>query len=288
MNLCDVKTLREILSKHGFNFSKSLGQNFLTDIEVPQNIASLSGCSGENVVEIGPGMGCLTYELSKLANKVVAVELDRSLFPVLEETLADCDNVELFYGDVLKTDFKELAREKGLEDKKIYACANLPYYITTPAIATLLESEVFENITVMVQKEVAVRICSDEKSRDNSAFTVFINYYADTQLLFHVPKESFVPSPKVDSAVINITPRKEKKYNPIDEKLFFRIVKAAFSQRRKTFSNAVLSAFSGKVTKADVIETLKEMDINENIRGEKLSINEFVKFSDIIYNRFYC
>ena len=194
MNLCDIETIRAVLGRHGFHFSKSLGQNFLTDESVPRRIAEMSGAAEcGNAIEVGPGMGCLSAELCRRADKVVAVELDRALMPVLAETLADYDNFEVVHGDVLETDLAALCKEK-FGDGKAIACANLPYYITTPAITALLESGAFEQVTVMVQKEVAQRICAPAGKGDYGAFSVFCQYYAEPELLFDVPASCFMCS----------------------------------------------------------------------------------------------
>ena len=280
MGLCDIHVIKEVLSRHGFHFSKSLGQNFLTAQWVPERIASECGVDKNScALEVGPGMGCLTNELSKKAEKVVAIELDRALFPVLEETLAGCDNVEVVHGDVLKTNLSAICKEK-FNEKKVYACANLPYYITTPAISALLDSKIFSGITVMVQKEVAKRICAKAGSSDYSAFSIYVQYYADAKILFDVPAGCFVPQPKVDSAVIRIDPLNEPSGSVQNEKLFFAIVRAAFNQRRKTLVNAISPAFGGKLDKADILSLMKTCELDERIRGEKLTPKEYAALSD--------
>lgn len=280
MGLCDIHVIKEVLSRHGFHFSKSLGQNFLTAQWVPERIATECGVDKNScALEVGPGMGCLTNELSKQAEKVVAIELDRALFPVLEETLADCSNVEVVHGDVLKTDLSAICKEK-FGDKKVYACANLPYYITTPAISALLDSKMFSSITVMVQKEVAKRICAKAGSSDYSAFSIYVQYYADAKILFDVPAGCFVPQPKVDSAVIRLNPLEQPSVAVKNEKLFFAIVRAAFNQRRKTLVNAISPAFGGRLDKADILSLMKTCNLDERIRGEKLTLEEYAKLSD--------
>ena len=280
MGLCDIHVIKEVLSRHGFHFSKSLGQNFLTAQWVPERIAAECGVDKNScALEVGPGMGCLTNELSKQAEKVVAIELDRALFPVLEETLADCSNVEVVHGDVLKTDLSAICKEK-FGDKKVYACANLPYYITTPAISALLDSKMFSGITVMVQKEVAKRICAKAGSSDYSAFSIYVQYYADAKILFDVPAGCFVPQPKVDSAVIRLNPLDTPSVAVKNEKLFFAIVRAAFNQRRKTLVNAISPAFGGRLDKADILSLMKTCNLDERIRGEKLTLEEYAKLSD--------
>lgn len=280
MGLCDIHVIKEVLSRHGFHFSKSLGQNFLTAQWVPERIAAECGVDKNScALEVGPGMGCLTNELSKQAEKVVAIELDRALFPVLEETLADCPNVEVVHGDVLKTDLSAICKEK-FGDKKVYACANLPYYITTPAISALLNSKMFSGITVMVQKEVAKRICAKAGSSDYSAFSIYVQYYADAKILFDVPAGCFVPQPKVDSAVIRLNPLNTPSVSVKNEKLFFAIVRAAFNQRRKTLVNAISPAFGGKLEKADILSLMKTCNLDERIRGEKLTLEEYAALAD--------
>ena len=281
MGLCDIHVIKEVLSRHGFHFSKSLGQNFLTAQWVPERIAAECGVDKNScALEVGPGMGCLTNELSKQAEKVVAIELDRALFPVLEETLADCSNVEVVHGDVLKTDLSAICKEK-FGDKKVFACANLPYYITTPAISALLDSKMFSGITVMVQKEVAKRICAKAGSSDYSAFSIYVQYYADAKILFDVPAGCFVPQPKVDSAVIRLNPLDKPSVAVKNEKLFFAIVRAAFNQRRKTLVNAISPAFGGRLDKADILSLMKTCNLDERIRGEKLTLEEYAKLSDV-------
>ncbi|MBQ8144614.1 MAG: 16S rRNA (adenine(1518)-N(6)/adenine(1519)-N(6))-dimethyltransferase RsmA [Butyricicoccus sp.] len=280
MGLCDINEIRDILGRHGFHFSKSLGQNFLTAAWVPAQIAAECGVDQEScAIEVGPGMGCLTVELSKRAGKVTAIELDRSLFPVLEETLAGCDNVEVVQGDVLKVDLAALCAEK-FGDKPVYACANLPYYITTPAITALLESGAFRAVTVMVQKEVAERICAVPGTSDYSAFSIFVQYRAKAEILFDVPADCFVPQPKVDSAVIRLTPLEKPAVEVSDEKLFFSIVRAAFNQRRKTLSNAAVAAFNGKLDKSDVAALLESIGLDPRVRGERLSLEEYARLTD--------
>ena len=283
MELCDIHVIKDVLGRHGFHFSKSLGQNFLTAQWVPDRIAAECGAGKDSgALEIGPGMGCLTHALSAAAGHVVALELDRALFPVLEETLADCGNVEIVHGDVLKTDLAALCRAK-FGEQKVYACANLPYYITTPAIAALLDSGAFCGVTVMVQKEVARRICAPAGSSDYSAFSIYVQYHADARILFDVPAGCFVPQPKVDSAVIQLTPRKAPAVAVQDEKLFFAIVRAAFNQRRKTLVNAVQPAFGGRLDKNEILSLVAACGLDVRVRGEKLSLSEYARLADAAY-----
>lgn len=280
MNLCDIHVIRDVLGRHGFRFSKSLGQNFLTAQWVPERIAAESGANAESAaLEVGPGMGCLTRELSHTAKQVVAIEIDRALFPVLDETLAGCHNVEVVHGDVLKTDLAALCHEK-FGDLPVYACANLPYYITTPAISALLDSHAFAGVTVMVQKEVARRICAAPGSSDYSAFSIYVQYHAAAKILFDVPAGCFVPQPKVDSAVLHLTPLDKPSVTVQDEKLFFAIVRAAFNQRRKTLPNAIAPAFGGRLTKDEILSLITSCGLDIRIRGERLSLDDYARLSD--------
>lgn len=280
MELCDIQVIREILGRHGFRFSKSLGQNFLTAQWVPEDIAAACGADADSaVVEIGPGMGCLTAELCKTAKQVVAVELDRALFPVLAETLSDCGNVEVVHGDVLKTDLKALCADK-LGGLPVHACANLPYYITTPAISALLECGAFESVTVMVQKEVAERVCAQAGTSAYSAFSIYVQYHAAAEILFDVPASCFVPQPKVDSAVLRLVPRATPAVEVTDEKLFFAIVRAAFNQRRKVLSNAAAPAFGGRLEKQQILDLITGCGLDERVRGERLTLQDFANLTN--------
>lgn len=271
--LSDIGTIKDILHRHGFTFSKALGQNFLINPSVCPRMAELSGAGkGVGVIEIGPGIGVLTNELCQLADKVVAVELDKRLIPVLGETLAEYDNVKVINADVLELDLNKLIEDEfsGME---VVICANLPYYITSPVIMKLLEDKLpVTAITVMVQKEAAQRICAPIGSRESGAVTVSVNYYAEPSLQFHVSAGSFMPAPKVDSAVIRLDVRKEP---PVitDEEKFFRVVKAAFSQRRKVISNSLSSGL--KMSKDEINEVLAAANVPSNARAEKLSLDDF-------------
>lgn len=271
--LSDIGTIKELLSRHGFSFSKALGQNFLVNPSVCPRMAACSGAGqGVGVLEIGPGIGVLTQELCQLADKVVAVELDKRLLPVLDETLADFDNIKIVNDDVLALDLNHLIAEEfdGLE---VVVCANLPYYITSPVIMKLLEDRLpVTAVTVMVQKEAAQRICAPVGSRESGAVTVSVNYYAKPVLLFYVSAGSFMPAPKVDSAVIRLDILQEPPVD-CDREAFFRAVKAAFSQRRKVIANS-LSAGLG-ISKADVTALLSQAGIAPNARAEQLSLREF-------------
>lgn len=280
MNLCDIETIRAVLGRHGFHFSKSLGQNFLTDAAVPRRIAEMSGAKeAGNAVEIGPGMGCLSAELCQRAGRVVAVELDRALLPVLAETLADFGNFEVVQGDVLETDLAAFCREK-FGDGRVVACANLPYYITTPAITALLDSGAFEKITVMVQREVAQRICAAPGTPAYSAFSIFVQYRAQTEMLFDVPADCFVPRPKVDSAVLQLTPLARPAVAVKDEKLFFALVRAAFNMRRKTLVNALVPVLGEPLGKDGIAELLEAAGLDARVRGERLSLSDFAALAD--------
>ena len=285
MNLCDIDVIRAVLAKHGFHFSKSLGQNFLTDLSVPQRIAAKSGAAeAGNVIEVGPGMGCLTAELCRVAERVVAVELDRALLPVLDETLAEFDNFEVVQGDVLALDLAALCAEK-FGDARAVACANLPYYITTPAITALLESRAFDKITVMVQKEVAQRICAAPGTAAYSAFSIYVQYHAAAEILFDVPADCFVPRPKVDSAVLQLTPLPQPAVQTQDEKLFFALVRAAFNMRRKTLVNALGPVLGSALGKDGITTLIESVGLDTRVRGERLSLAEFAQLADAASER---
>lgn len=276
--LSDIGTIKEILGRHGFTFSKSLGQNFLINPSVCPRMAELSGAgSGVGVIEIGPGIGVLTNELCGLAGKVVAVELDKRLIPVLGETLSEYTNIKVINADVMELDLNKLIAEEfsGME---VVVCANLPYYITSPVIMKLLEDKLpVKAITVMVQKEAAQRICAEVGSRMSGAVTVSVNYYAKPQMLFQVSAGSFMPSPKVDSAVIRLDVLPEPPVKT-DEKKFFAVVKAAFSQRRKVVSNSLSSGLS--ISKEKTLEILEAAGVPSNARAEKLSLQNFADIAN--------
>lgn len=283
MELYNINEMNRILKRHGFAFSKALGQNFLIDESVCPMMAE-SLCAGERtgVLEVGPGMGILTKELSRVSEKVVAIELDRRLFPVLEEVLCDSENTEIVCGDVMKIDLHTLIREKFSNMAELKVCANLPYYITSPVIMMLLESKLpIDEIVVMVQKEAAQRLCARVGSREGGAVTVAVNYYSEAEMLFEVSRDSFFPSPNVDSAVIRLKLRKTPPIAVKDEKAFFKLVKAAFSQRRKTFRNSIQNSLG--IPKSDVTAVLKSMNIDENVRAENLSMDELASLSDKLF-----
>ena len=279
MNLCNIEEIKALLGQHGFHFSKAKGQNFLTQAWVPREIAEGAGIDEScGVLEVGPGIGPLTQQLCLNAKKVVAVEVDTTLKPILAETLAEYDNLEIIFGDVMKQDIAALVQEKfaGLRPM---ACANLPYYITSPILSMLLESRQFEAVTVMVQKEVAQRICAGAGTADYSAFTVFCNYYAEPEILFDVPPSCFIPQPKVTSAVITLKTRSAPPCPITDEKLFFKVVKASFAMRRKTLVNGLAAGFS-RFSKAELTQVLTDCGFAENIRGETLDIEGFAKIAN--------
>ena len=280
-NLSDIGKIKEILSKHGFTFSKSLGQNFLINPSVCPRMAEMSGAGkGVGVIEVGPGIGVLTCELAKRADKVISIELDKRLLPVLDETLQEFNNIKIINGDILKTDIKKLIAEEfnGME---VVVCANLPYYITSPVIMKLLEDKLpIKSLTVMVQKEAAQRICAEIGTRQSGAVTVAVNYYSKPQILFNVSAGSFMPAPKVDSAVIKLDILSKPTVFVENEKLFFRIVKSAFAQRRKTLPNSLSSGLS--VTKAQIISALEISKIEPNYRAEQLSMQQFADLTNAI------
>ena len=284
INVCDIQVMKPLLAEHGFHFSKAKGQNFLIAPWVPQSIAEDSGVDETvGVLEIGPGIGPLTQQLALRAKKVCAVELDTRLEPILQKTVGEFSNLEILWGDVLEQDIPALVREK-FEGLRPMACANLPYYITSPILSALLEADCFEAVTVMVQKEVAQRIAAAPGSPDYSAFTVFCQYYAEPELLFDVPAHCFLPQPKVTSAVITLRVRKERPWDILDEKIFFRTVKASFAMRRKKLSNGLAAGFPelGKTGAAEVIE---KAGFDANVRGETLSIPDFARIANEIVKR---
>lgn len=275
--LYSPKYVKEILSSYGFEFSKSLGQNFLIDGNIVKKIVSEGNITKEDyVLEIGPGMGTLTEELALRAKKVVAVELDRTLLPILDKTLKNYDNIEIVHGDILKVDIEKLIEEK-FEGKSVKVVANLPYYVTTPIIAKLLEDNLnLESVIVMVQKEVAERMAANPGGKEYGSLSVFVNFYTRPEIVVKVPKTVFMPQPKIDSAVIKLTLRKD--LPDIDKKQFFKVVKAAFSKRRKTILNS-LSSYGFNVDKETIKQTLESSNIKLEERAENLSIEDFINIS---------
>ena len=280
MELTDINEVRALLARHGFRFSKSLGQNFLVASWMPRDIADSAGLDeNTGVLEIGPGIGCLTKELSLRAGKVAAVELDESLKGVLAETLSGCANVDLIFGDILRLDIHALAA-RHFAGLRPVVCANLPYNVTTPVLTALIESGEFDTITVMIQREVARRICAPANTPDYGAFGIFVQWYMTCELLFDVAPGCFIPQPKVTSSVIRLTRRAEKPYPVRDEALFFRIIRAAFNQRRKTLVNA-LSAGLG-LDKADIEHAVTACGLDARVRGEALDAGQFVSICEKI------
>ena len=281
IDVCDIHVMKPLLAEHGFHFSKAKGQNFLISRWVPERIAEDAGVDATaGVLEIGPGIGPLTQQLCLRAGKVCAVELDTRLKPILAMTVGEFSNLEILWDDVLNRDVAALVKEKfaGLRPM---ACANLPYYITSPILTALLEAECFESVTVMVQKEVAQRIAAKPGTADYSAFTVFCQYYAVPEILFDVPAGCFLPQPKVTSAVISLRVRKERPWDVADQDIFFRVVRSSFAMRRKKLSNGLASGFPelGKEGAAQVIE---RCGMDSNVRGETLDIAGFAKIANAI------
>lgn len=275
--LYSPKYVKEILAKYGFEFSKSLGQNFLIDGNIVRKIVEKANIGPEDyVLEIGPGIGTLTEELALKAKKVVAIELDKDLLPILDETLSQYENVEIIHGDVLKVDLKKIIEEK-LDNKRVKLVANLPYYVTTPIITKLLESDLnLDSIIVMVQKEVAERIGAKAGGKEYGSLSVFVSFFSQAEIIINVPKTVFMPQPKVDSAVIKLDIKKE--LPDIDRDKFFKVVKAAFSKRRKTLLNA-LSSYGFNIDKETIKETLEKLNIKPEVRAENLSVEDFIKIS---------
>ncbi len=284
IDVTNIQVMKPLLAEHGFHFSKAKGQNFLIAAWVPQNIAEYAGVDeSAGVLEIGPGIGPLTQQLCLRANKVCAVELDKRLEPILKQTVGEFSNLEIIWDDVLNLDIAKFIREQfaGLRPM---ACANLPYYITSPILSALLEAECFDSVTVMVQKEVAQRIEAKPGTEDYSAFSVFCQYYAEPQILFDVPAHCFNPQPKVTSAVIQLKARSSRPWQIDNEKIFFRTIRASFAQRRKKLSNGLASGFAA-LGKAGAAEVIAAAGLPENVRGETLSIDQFARLSNEIAKR---
>lgn len=277
--LSNINTVKEILSKHGFTFSKALGQNFLINPSVCPRMAMECGVDeNSGVIEVGPGIGVLTNELAKRAKKVIAVELDKRLLPVLEETLGEYENVKVINEDVMKLDLNKLIEEE-FEEMNVCVCANLPYYITSPIVMRLLEEKLnVSSITVMVQKEAAQRICANVGTRQCGAVTAAVWYYSEPELLFNVSSGSFMPAPKVDSAVIRLNIRKEPPVSVKSEEVFFKTIKAAFSQRRKNIANSLSGGLS--VGKQEIISVLEDCGIPASKRAEELTLENLGKIAD--------
>ena len=283
--LSDISTIKNVISRHGFHFSKSLGQNFLVNPDVcPQMAAECGAGKGVGVLEVGPGIGVLTAELAERADKVVSIELDSHLIPVLNETLAGLSNVKIVNGDILKIDIRKLISDE-FEGMEVIVCANLPYYITSPVIMRFLEERLpISAITVMVQKEAAVRLCALPGTRACGAVSATVRYFSEPQILFGVDRSSFMPQPNVDSAVIRLDVRKEPAIQIKSEKNFFALVKAAFCQRRKTVLNSVSAGLA--LDKEQVAAALNNVGIVPNSRAEQLTMEQFAVFSNELFSDF--
>ncbi len=280
-NLTNIKYIKDLLSSFGFTFSKGLGQNFLVNPSVCPQMAKQSGCENIGVIEIGPGMGVLTTELCKTAKKVVAIEVDERLKPVLDVTLAEFENVKVIFGDCMKLDLHHIIKTE-FPDMKVVVCANLPYYITSPIIMKLLESELpIDSITVMVQKEAAVRLCATVGTRQCGAVTAAVSFYAKAKKLFDVSSGSFFPAPKVDSAVIKLDLTKRESVQVKNKKAMFKIIRAGFNQRRKTLTNSLSSNLG--ISKDVVLSALESAGLKPTARAEELTLQDFANLSDFIY-----
>ena len=281
MDLCNLSVIKRLMAEAGITFRKEFGQNFLTNRIIPEDIADSCADTAERLVlEIGPGIGCLTQELAIRYKKVVAVEIDRGLIPILEKTMAEYDNVTVINDDIMKVDLPALIKEHA-DGMPVSVCANLPYYITTPILMYLLESGVkFDTITIMIQNEVAARLVAKAGSSDYGAITAVLGYYGKARKLFKVSAGCFVPAPKVDSAVVRIDLYGEKPYQPKDEKLFRALIRAAFEMRRKTFVNAVAAKLP--YTKELLVSALASIGQDENVRGERLSTEDYVRLADYL------
>lgn len=282
MNLADIKTIEQLLRSNGFSFKKSLGQNFLINPDVCPAMAAAAADKETGIIEIGPGIGVLTKELAKTAGKVVTIELDERLKPILAKTLADTDNVKVIFGDAMKLDLKKIIETEFADYSKVSVCANLPYYITSPIIMMLLESRLpLNSITVMVQKEAAERIAAEVGSRESGAVTVAVSYYASSKILFGVDRNSFMPPPNVDSAVIQLTVRKTSSVKVNSESNFFRFVKACFAQRRKTLVNTVSNSLN--IEKTKIKDTLAALGIPETVRSEQLTMQQLCDIANSLF-----
>lgn len=281
MDLCNLSVIKSLMAESGITFRKEFGQNFLTNRIIPEDIADNCTDNPESlIIEIGPGIGCLTAELASRFKRVVAIEIDKGLIPILDKTLAEFDNVTVINADVMKTDIEKIVEEYS-DGMPVSVCANLPYYITTPILMYLLESGVkFSSITVMVQNEVASRLSAPAGSSDYGAITAVLGYYGTVRKLFKVSRGCFVPAPNVDSAVVRIDLYNTPLYTPKNEKLFRNTIKAAFEMRRKTLQNALSAKLGYK--KELIAAALTFIGHDENVRGERLSTEDFVKLSDYL------
>ncbi|MEE1003598.1 MAG: 16S rRNA (adenine(1518)-N(6)/adenine(1519)-N(6))-dimethyltransferase RsmA [Acutalibacteraceae bacterium] len=280
-NLTNIKFIKELLGSFGFTFSKGLGQNFLINPNVCPRMAEKSGCRDIGVIEIGPGLGVLTTELCKIAKKVVAIELDDRLKPVLDVTLKEFQNVKVIFGDALKLDLQKLIQDE-FKDMKVVICANLPYYITSPIIMELLESELpIEAITVMVQKEAAERLCAKLGTRSCGAVTAAVSFYAKAEKLFDVSRGSFMPSPNVDSSVIRLDLSKKEPVSVNNKKAMFKVIRAGFNQRRKTLTNSLSSGLA--IDKSTIQQALENCGLKPTARAEELTLAQFAALSDYLF-----
>ncbi len=284
-NLTNITVIRDIFERHGFSFNKNLGQNFLVNPSVCPKIAEMGNAQqGWGILEIGTGVGVLTHELAKRADKVAAIEIDSRLIPVLEETLAEHDNVKIINEDVMKADLAKIISE-NFTGLKVGVCANLPYYITSPVIMLLLESRLpIESITVMVQKEAGKRLCAEMGTRDAGAVTAAVRYYSEPKLLFNVSRGSFMPAPNVDSCVIRLDVKKETELEISDEAFFFKVVRGAFSQRRKNICNSISSALG--LPKQTVTEAVTAAGISETARAEQLKMTDFAAIAEKLQTKY--
>lgn len=281
MSLSNPTVLRDIIERYGFEFTKSLGQNFLIDNNIVESLARLSGADKDTaVLEVGPGIGTMTVQLAEMCGELTAVEIDKTLIPILSETLAPYPHARVINEDIMKADINAIC--DSFTKKRIVACANLPYYITTPVIALLLESCRFESLSIMIQKEVGDRLASKPGKGEYGAFTVFVNTYAEVDLAFKIPASCFMPRPNVDSVALKLNMRKDPLVPADKRDFFFKVVKAAFAQRRKTLVNSLSSTFGNRIPKADITQIITECGFNEKIRGEVLGIPEFYALSEKI------
>ena len=284
MDLCSIQDIRALLGRYGFRFSKSMGQNFLIEDWVPRDIAAASGAgSGTGVLEIGPGIGPLTRQLCARADRVVSVELDKALLPVLAETMADAENFTLISGDILKTDIPALV-DQHFSGLTPLVCANLPYNITTPVLTALVEARRFAAITVMIQREVALRIAAAPGTEDYGAVSLYMQYHTEPEVLFDVPPACFYPAPKVTSAVLRCTVRTAPPVAPAcGEAFLFRVIRAAFAQRRKTLVNSLSSVFGGQLDKEAIGSAAAACGLEPSVRGERLGLEEFAALADRLH-----
>jgi len=280
-----LNAVKELLNNHGFRFSKSMGQNFLIDANIPEKLVRLAGFDEScGVLEVGPGLGALTLELCRKAGRVTAVELDKRLIPILRDKLAGVSNIEVVQGDILKLDLKKLVSEK-MQGMSYHVCANLPYSITTPALTTLIGAGIFKTITVMVQREVARRMCAEPGSSEYGAFTVYVNWHTEPETLFDVPPDCFMPRPGVYSSILRMKTRAQKRLGPEDEAMLFRVVRAAFGQRRKTLVNALNAVFGNEIEKEEMAELVSKCGYDTRTRGETLGIDGFAQLSACIMKK---